>query len=549
MKLSSFLFVSGIVLVAVIFCTSFSKIQRDEPLRPNILWISCEDLSPHFDFYGDSTVRTPNLSRLAQQGVVYNKVFTTAGVCAPSRCAIITGVNQVTAGGQHMRTLLNTFPEKTGLPKSYSIVPPEPIKAFPEYLRRAGYYCTNNVKTDYQFEAPVMVWDENSDTASWQKRKSGQPFFSVFNFMVTHESQVWMRNHHPLHVAPEKVSVPPVYPDTKTVRQDLARFYSNIVDLDSMVGVLMKKLEDDGLLENTIVFFWSDHGDGLPFFKRELYDRGLHVPLVIRFPGKANAGARVNDLISSIDFAPTVLSIAGVRPPEYMQGKPFLGKYKSKELHQYVFAARDRMDSEVDRVRAVRDERYKYIRNFYPDRPRYQNVEYRLQQNMMVELLDMNRQGTLSTQQSALFATSKPIEELYDLENDPFELNNLAGQSRYEGDLLRFRQVLSDWLKRSNDQGAVEEKQMIERMWKGQGKPPVTDSVNIVIKGTTATLQCITQGASIGYQIIPERAISSKSSWNVYDKPVKLQPGETIVAFAHRIGYAPGKQTRGKVAR
>lgn len=504
---------------------------------PNILWISCEDLSPHFEFYGDNTVSTPNLSRLSDEGVTYDNVFTTAGVCAPSRCAIITGVNQITAGGHNMRTLMNTFPEKTGLPKSYSIVPPSEIKAFPEYLRAKGYYCTNNVKTDYQFEAPPTVWDEVSDKATWRNRKKGQPFFAVVNFMVTHESQVWLRKNHPMHVDPSKVKLPPYYPDTRTVRNDVARFLSNVADLDSLVGNLLRQLEQDQLMENTIIFFWSDHGDGLPFVKRELYDRGLRVPLVIRSPGKKDAGKREARMISSIDFAPTVLSLAGIQPPSYMQGKAFLGKFKTKEGHRYIYAARDRMDSEYERVRAVRDNQYKYIRNFYPDRPLYQNIEFRLQQDMMKEIIQMKDKGELDSIQMKWFVHDKPSEELYDVKADPYELKNLAKDPKYNSTLVRLRKEMDEWLIKANDLGAVEEKQFISRMWQGGDRPPATAEVVIKV-GTDnlVTLSCETKGASIGFKVVDETGPES-TSWNVYTKPIKVTKGQTIKAVAQRIGF------------
>jgi len=504
---------------------------------PNILWISCEDLSPHFEFYGDKTVSTPNLSRLSREGITYDNVFTTAGVCAPSRCAIITGVNQVTAGGHNMRTLLNTFPEKTGLPPAYSIVPPAEIKAFPEYLRAKGYYCTNNSKTDYQFEAPPTIWDEVSDKATWRNRKEGQPFFAVVNLMVTHESMVWLRKKHPLHVEPSKVDLPPFYPDTHTVRQDVARFLSNVADLDSLAGVIIRQLEEDKLMDNTIIFFWSDHGDGLPFFKRELYDRGLHVPLVIRFPGKTDAGKREARLISSIDFAPTVLSLAGIQPPSYMQGKAFLGKYKTKEGHRFVYAARDRMDSEYERVRAVRDTQYKYIRNFRPELPLYQNVEFRLQQDMMKEILAMKDKGELNEIQMKWFVPNKPPEELYDLRNDPYELTNLAGDPKHQTTLLKLRKEMDRWLSEANDLGSVEEKQLISKMWQGGDHPPSTSEVIIKPgKDNLVTLSCETKGASIGFKIINEGE-SEPTSWAVYTQPIKIAKGQTIKAVAQRIGF------------
>ena len=532
----SILSVAILLLTALSYCLAQ---QSSDKNLPNILWISCEDLSPHFDFYGDYSVATPNLTRLSKEGITYDNVFTTAGVCAPSRCAIITGVNQVTAGGHNMRTLL--IPEKTGLPKSYSIVTPDGVKAFPEYLRAMGYYCTNNSKTDYQFVAPPTVWDESSDKASWRNRKKGQPFFAVVNLMVTHESQVWMRKNHPMHVDPSKVKLPPLYPDTDTVRRDVARFLSNVADLDSLVGGLLHQLEEDQLMENTIIFFWSDHGDGLPFFKRELYDRGLHVPLVIRFPGKIDAGKRDARLISSIDFAPSVLSLAGIEPPSYMQGKAFLGKYKAKKPNTYVYAARDRMDSEYDRVRAVRDTRYKYIRNFHPELPLYQNIEYRLQQGMMKEILLLKEKGELNSTQMKWFVPTKPGEELYDLSNDPYELNNLATDTKQQATLNRFRKEMDRWLTEAKDLGAVEEKQLIASMWGGD-HPPSTADVDIDISGDKlVTLSCATSSASIGFKIIDEGG-SEPVSWTVYIKPFKLSKGQTVKVVAQRIGFEKSKE-------
>src|SRR5688572_1720313 len=535
------MYLSIILSIFIFAALGTAGAQTTEKL-PNILWISCEDLSPHFEFYGDNSVATPNLSRLSREGITYDNVFTTAGVCAPSRCAIITGVNQVTAGGHNMRTLLNTFPEKTGLPQTYSIVPPAEIKAFPEYLRAKGYYCTNNVKTDYQFEAPPTAWDESSEQASWRNRKQGQPFFAVVNLTVTHESQVWMRKNHPMHVEPSKVKLPPFYPDTETVRRDVARFLSNVADLDSLVGRLLHQLEEDQLMENTIIFFWSDHGDGLPFYKRELYDRGLHVPLVIRFPGKTDAGKRNAQLISSIDFAPTVLSLAGIKAPAYMQGKAFLGKYKSKEPNIYVYAARDRMDTEFDRVRAVRDSRYKYIRNFHPELPLYQNLAYRLQQDMMKEMLLMKDKGELNAVQMKWFVPTKPPEELYDLTNDPYEFNNLAADPKQQATLKRFRKEMDRWLKEVKDLGAVEEKQMISSMWHGE-HPPSTSDVRIDINGgNLVTLSCDTKSASVGYKIIDEGG-NEPTSWNVYSKPFKLLKGQTVKVVAQRIGFEKSRES------
>ncbi|HMP28981.1 MAG TPA: sulfatase, partial [Saprospiraceae bacterium] len=354
-----------ILIYTVSFCISALIGQQ----KPNIIWISVEDMSPRLASYGDHTVPTPNIDRLAKEGIVYEHVYTTAGVCSPSRCAIITGNYQTRVGGHNMRTTMNTFPEKTGLPLEYNVVPPAQIRCFPEYLRAKGYYVTNNDKTDYQFEAPPTVWDESSKTAHWRGRKENQPFFSIFNIMTTHESQIWYRANKPLKVNPQNVPLPPYYPDTETVRNDIARHYTNIADMDDQVGDIIQQLEDDGLLDKTIIIFWSDHGDGLPFYKREIYKRGLHVPLIVRYPDLKGAGTRNNDLISAIDFGPTVMSLAGIKTPKQMDGQPFMGKYKAKSNRNYVFGARDRLDSEYDRVRSIMNKDFQFIMNFYPEKP------------------------------------------------------------------------------------------------------------------------------------------------------------------------------------
>ena len=517
-----------------------SKCFSQSSNRPNILWISCEDISPHLSFYGDSTISTPNLDALAKKGIVYTNAFTTAGVCSPSRCAIITAVNQVTAGGHNMRTLYNTFPEKTGLPKSYSIVPPSEIRAFPEYLRANGYYCTNNDKTDYQFEAPPTVWDESGKKATWRNRKPGQPFFAVVNYVITHESQVWVRKDLPLHADPAKIKVPPYYPDTKTVRNDMARFYSNIADMDSLIGNLLQQLDDDGLTDSTIIFFWSDHGDGLPFAKRELYDRGLWIPLVVTFPDGKGAGTRDDRLISAIDLGPTVLSLAGVKPRAYMQGRPFLGEYKNDE-HPYIFAARDRIDSEYDRVRAVRDKDYKYIRNFYPELPLYMNIEYRLNQPMMKEMLEMKEKRQLDSTQMKWFVPAKQIEELYDLKKDSLELINLANDPGYQHVLLRMRTVMDQWIDTVHDLGGVPEKELIKKMWNGKESPPVTLAPKISITNDQVTISTETRGASVGYKII--RGRKEPDAWQVYTGPFTMPAGATVKAVAQRIGYGKSPET------
>lgn len=521
------------LLVTVLFCSlSFLSSITNAQEKPNILWISVEDLSPRLAAYGDNTVSTPHIDRLAKEGVVYENVFTTAGVCSPARNAIITGRYQTSNGGHNMRTLYNTYPEKTGLPKSYNSVPPPSVKCFPEYLRAEGYYTSNNVKTDYQFEAPVTVWDEVSNTADWRGRDKDQPFFTVLNFTTTHESQVWKRAKNKLRVDPNIVTVPPYYPDNEIIRQDIARHYSNVSELDDQVGEVLKKLEDDGLLDKTIIFFWTDHGDGLPFYKREIYKRGLHIPLIIRHPNKTMAGTRNSDMISAIDFGPTVLSLVNLPTPPQMHGRAFLGRYKG-ELRTYIFGARDRLDSEYDRVRSVMNKKYQYIRNFFPQRPLYMNVEYRKQQPGMREILRLNEAGELNQQQAFWFKETKAEEELYDLERDPFQLNNIIKEEGNEVVLEELRFQMDKWITETNDLGRIPEKELVKMMWNGNDSPPATANPEMEKSDNKSVILCQTQGASIGYRE------KGTEKWHVYTSPISVN--KPIEVIAHRIGYEPSE--------
>lgn len=506
---------------------------------PNILWLSVEDMSPRLGCYGDSTVPTPNIDRLAREGVRYDNAFATAGVCAPSRCAIITGMYQTSIGGHNMRTF-NIYPEVQGVPKNYSIVPPAYVKAFPEYLRMEGYYCTNNVKTDYQFIAPPTVWDESSNMAHYKNRAVGQPFFAVFNSTITHESQVWTRSNHPLRVNPEDVTVPPFYPDTDSVRRDIARFYSNISEMDDWVGEKLDELEASGELENTIIFFWSDHGDGLPFFKREITDRGMKAALIIRYPDGRQAGTVVNDLVSLVDLGPTVLSIAGIKPPGHLQGQAFAGQYKAKKPRAYVFGARDRMDIPVDRVRSVRDQHFRYVRNFHPELPAYQDIPYRLQQPLMREIIRYRDQGKLNAVQQQWFEAPRAAEEFFVIDQDPYELTNVASDPKYRKELARMRKAMDRWIEETDDKGRIPEPQLLRQMWNGKDEPPVTSDPVITRKDGTITIHCATEGASIGYQLL-EAGESPSNQWQVYTGPFKAT-NKHVVAVAQRIGYVDSQR-------
>jgi len=485
--------------------------------KPNILWVVCEDMSPHLGCYGDDLARTPNLDQMAAEGVRYTSVFSISGVCAPSRAAIITGMYPTSFGAMHMRTMKRTAsiaevtdPVSLAIPV-YEAVPPPEARCFPEYLRIDGYYCSNNSKQDYQFQPPATAWDESSNTAHWKNRKPGQPFFAVFNIGVTHESQVWRRAGDTAITDPDAVVVPPYYPDSPVVRRDLARMYDNIALMDIEVGRILRELEEAGLTDSTIVFFYSDHGDGTPRAKRWVYDSGLHVPLIIRFPGADRSGETIDELISFIDFAPTVLSIAGIDVPGYMQGRAFLGRQKNGPP-EFVFAARDRMDPAVDNVRAVRDKKFKYIKNYMPERPYVQFIPYRDQMELMQELFRYEKEGKLDEVQKLWFSKTKPDEELYDLEVDPYEINNLAENPDFQEIMETMRAAHSGWKAQYDPYNLVLESELIKQLWPPDGIQPVTADVQFDYKNRVLKLSCETEGASIGYKMGWE----DPDQWNIY---------------------------------
>jgi N-sulfoglucosamine sulfohydrolase len=552
-----------VAAVVVLFSIGPAAATAQQPAAtpPNILWISVEDLSPRLGAYGDAVAQTPNIDRLAAEGVRFTRAFVTQPICAPSRSAIITGMYQTSIGTHHMRTTEDT----PGMPGPYLAVPPHYVKAFTEYLRAAGYYTTNNVKTDYQFapihdpRQPLTAWDESSNRAHWRNRPDpGQPFFSVFNIMTPHESFVWAE--HPIHEGrapitdPAAVQVPPYYPDTRPVREDLARHYDNIARMDARVGELLRELEEDGLADNTIVFFWTDHGDGLPRMKRWLYDSGLHVPLIVRWPGGVRPGTVNQELVSFVDLAPTVLAMAGAQIPTHLQGRVLLGPQKGREPG-YIFATRDRVDTAYDMVRAVRDRRFKYIRNFHPDLPYVLHVPYRNQSAIMQELLRLHAEGGLTGVQTLWLRESRPAEELYDTRADPHEVRNLAVDPRYRRVLQRMSGALDSWMERSGDWGRVPEAEMIRRMWPDGVQPQTATPVILPRRHTErqvaptdaytldAPAEVIiyvpTQGASIAYTTEP----GEDARWKLYTGPIRVDATTTIRARAIRYGYQESDET------
>jgi N-sulfoglucosamine sulfohydrolase len=522
--------------------------------RPNILWISFEDTNPFYGCYGDPVARTPNVDRLAAGGCRWPNAFSTAGVCAPARSAVITGMYPISIGTHHMRTR-HTNPAAPELPTPYSAVVPHYVRCFSEYLRAAGYYCTNNVKTDYQFDPPLTAWDELSTEAHWRNRPDpDQPFFAVFNPTQTHESGMWPDKCPEVAFDPQAMALPPYFPDTPIVREAMARMYTNIERVDAYMGELLDQLEEDGLAGNTVVFHWSDHGP-LPRGKRWPYDSGIHIPMIVRWPGHVEPGSASDQLVSTIDLGPTVLSIAGIEIPWHVQGQAFLGA-QAAPPREYVYAARDRYDESYDMIRAARDKRFKYVRNYRPDLPYLLWIPYRNRHPIVEEMWRLYVAGELEGPQLLMFQTERPVEELYDTQRDPHEIHNLAADPAYEPELERLRAALDAWIDEVGDMGHIPESEMVARWYPGGVQPQTAPVVFVPIcednPGQSAapeggTFQaplmvqfyCATQGASIAYTYEEGEDVH----WQLYTAPLRLPPGETTIrARAIRIGYRESEE-------
>ena len=520
-----------ISLVYIISACSSSQTNTENKLstkKLNFVWIVAEDLSPRLAAFGDSTIYTPNIDRLAKEGVCYDNVYSVSGVCAPSRSALITGMYPTSIGTHNMRTLKHN---NTHIP-GYSVVIPEYVKCFTEELRKEGYFCVNNSKTDYQFETPITAWDLNKKNATWKSKPDSTPFFYAYHPNITHESRLWNKENKPLVVDPVSIELPPYYPDTKLSRHVVARHYSNILSLDTLVGEVYKKLIEANELENTVFVFMTDHGDGLPRFKREITDQGTKVPMIIRFPNMKNAGERVSDLISFVDFAPTFLSLANIKIPDHIQGKAFLGEQKANR-REYIFAARDRMDTKYDICRSVRDERYTLVHNYKPNLPHYQNITYRLQVSMMPEWLELNKKGKLNEIQSRWFNPTKPEFELYDNYNDPYGLVNLADSVAYDTIKNRLTSVLDQWVLEVEDKGFIDEEKLLQEWWPNL-QQPITEPPLYKIEGDKMQFSASTIGSSITYKKVGK---SNTSDWKVYNKPVLITGIDSIYVSSIRYGY------------
>lgn len=438
----------------MLFCFVFFSacVQKDTVVeRPNIVWITSEDNSKHYmKMFDEIGVETPNIERLATHGVKFTRAFSNAPVCSAARSTLISGCYGPRIASNYHR-------------KIETVPMPESLAMFPAYLKAAGYYTSNNSKEDYNIIKSDSVWDDSSKKASWRNRKEGQPFFHVQNFTTTHESQLFFKEEE-LKAADTLTDrntcfIQPNHPHTEIFKYLNARYRDKIVALDEQVGDVIDKLEKDGLLDNTFVFYYGDHGGVLPGSKGYLFETGLHVPLVVHIPKKyehlvsLKPGTSSEAFVSFVDFGPTVLNLAGVDVPEAMDGKPFLGKGVTAEdmLEKNItYGYADRFDEKYDMVRSVRKGKYKYIRNYQPFN--YDGLwnNYRYKQGGYVEWYEMYKKGELNEVQARFFETKLP-EVLYDVEADPYETNNLADKPEYEETLKDMRFELNSWVKEMPD--------------------------------------------------------------------------------------------------
>lgn len=451
----------NVLLASVTLFLIYNCKPESSEEKPNVVWVCTEDITTMLGCYGDPNARTPHLDAFAEKSVRFTNAFATAPVCSPSRSCIITGEYATSLGTQHLRS-------ETRIPAS--VVP------FPKLLKKAGYYVSNNDKEDYNFEDKT-IWDESSNKAHWKNRAEGQPFFSVFNINITHQSGIFgndsvyaerIKEYLPgiEEVNPENLVLPPYFTESPVIRKLWARYYTNIQVMDMQFAARLKELEEEKLLENTIVFFFSDHGTGMPRSKRAVYDSGLKIPLLVYVPEKyagkfsMKAGTEENRLVSFPDFAPTILELAGVEIPANMRGKPFISEQAIPEK-EFAFGTSDRVDEAYETTRTIRTKKYRYIRNFLAYTPLIQPNFYSDKSEIMQEIYKFKNDPGLTPAQKILFAKKRQPEELYDVENDPHEINNLAGKPEYQSVLEEMRNYLRAEILESFDTGLMPEPEMI----------------------------------------------------------------------------------------
>ncbi|MEZ2388132.1 sulfatase [bacterium RCC_150] len=541
--------------------------------QPNIVWISTHDINPDLGSYrgvwpGAEYAVTPHLDALAAEGARFDRAFAAAPICAPARSAIMTGCFPTAIGTMHMRT---------------KAVPPPEVRLLPEYFRAAGYYTSNNVFTDFQVEVPRTVFDDCSASAHWRNRPDpGQPFFAAFHGMATHESQIYLgdeafaaaTSHVPAEARhdPAGAPVPPYYPDTPVFRGAIARYADLITEMDAWVGRILAELEEDGLAQDTIVVFWSDHGRGMPRAKRWACEAGLREPLLVRWPGRIAPHTVVTDLVHTMDLAPTMIAAAGLPVPDHMHGKALfdLNGCLADCPNEYVYGGRDRQGEAEDTIRTVRDSRFRYVRNYHPGRAPMQHNDYpdslatwaELRRFAFLEAEQLGRgerRSLLTPLQRRLLAADKAAEELYDLDADPHETCNLAADPNRAADLARLRQALGAWQERHGDLGLIDEETLLEE-WRPGGRARTTAAPAVVDTPDGLAAACPTPGSSIAWTTDPPAEIREPSAiekvagipvpdgrrWHLYTTPVHPE-AHTVWFQAWRLGFQPSAEVTIKV--
>ena len=496
---------------------------------PNFLWLVCEDQSLFFSMYGDSSANTPNLNQLAKDGIVYQNCYTTSPVCAPSRSSLITGMYPTTLGTQHMRAYKkvvenNSINSHNSLPY-YSAKPKKPIRFFTEDLRAKGYYCTNNSKEDYNMITSPLAWDESSQVAHWRNRKEGQSFFSVFNFSVTHESNVWKNKTIYSKDELENILIPNFFPENDGIKSDILTNYKNIEKLDEKIGIIIDQLKTDGLYENTIIFFFSDHGGPFPRYKRSIYETGIRVPMVAKWIDDTCRG-NTYQLVSFVDFAPTILDATNIEREIPFEGISFF----KKDHRKYVYAATDRFDEGTDRRRSIRENDFKLIYNGDTTTPVYNLVSYRQQMKTMQVLNSLQKNQELNTYFSNWFSKHKNCFELYKVTEDYFETNNLIHNPKYEQIYKRLQHHLFTWMEDS-DFGNMSESAMLDSMFTSSITIPKLKMPEIIINDPGFLIESNNLHASIGWRNKNEKV------WNIYQKNDLINPKDDFEVVLFRPGY------------
>jgi N-sulfoglucosamine sulfohydrolase len=500
------------------------------PKVRSVVWLVCEDQSMFMPIYGDSTARMPHLEALAKDGTIFDSFYSVAPVCAPSRSSILTGFQPALMGSHHMRAFQTKQPEvntHTGL-QIYSAPAPPGIKAFTEYLRVQGVYCTNNAKEDYNFKTPPLAWDESSTNAHWRNRPSGAPFFSVFNFNVCHESQVWNRADQPCDLLTDRFIVPPLLPENEHVRDDLKTNYCNLEALDKQIGEIISQLREDGLYDETTIVFYSDHGGPFPRFKRALTDAGLRVPLVIKWGSDTQGPARNKGMFSFLDLAPSVLAWMGISPPPQLPGTPItpLGQGNS-EIH----GASDRFDEISDRVRTIRTAQWRLIRNDMTNTPAGLDLTYRKQMRttQVIDSLSMAGIEPWRTWKTG----QRPRWELYHTSEDPWELTNLSGDTTWADTLISLKKKLNLAFPESSDLGAMDEASMIS-MFHDLVVTEALEAARLSHAKEGLIVSHSNPNVSLGWRVLGE------SNWHITasGRPISApKDAEVLELIASRIGW------------